>query len=154
VAAACLLLPSIFFTAPEDMLKGSGIAWWLLISAAFIDTFFITVLKMQCNKFGDIDIGSISGMIGYLIRFLQDPVSAIAAFILIFSPFLSFIALSHLQLSRAYPVLAALHLFFVEIFSLLLLHETASGKKAIGLCCLVLSIFLIYSERTKPPSRT
>lgn len=131
------------------MVKKDTPAWLLLLASAVIDTFLVTIVKMQFNKFGDVDIRSVSGVIDSLLKFLQNPSAAIPIIILCLSPIIAFIALSRLQLSRVYPVLAALHLFFVEMFSFFLLDEPVSGKKAIGLCCLVFSIFLISSETRK-----
>lgn len=131
------------------MVKRAPPTWLLLLASAVLDTLLVTIVKMQFNQFGDFDIRSVGSVMDSLLKFMQNPFAAIPTIALFFSPIIAFIALSRLQLSRVYPVLAALHLFFVETFSFFLLDEPVSGRKAIGLCCLVFSIFLVYSEDRK-----
>jgi multidrug transporter EmrE-like cation transporter len=131
------------------MVNKETFAWLMLIAAGLVDTVSMTILKVQFNYFGEINISSASAVIDYSMRFFQSPYVLASVAVITFSPLLNLIALSRLQLSRAYPVLAALHLFLIQSFSILLLQEPFSVKKAIGLCLLLLSIFIVYSEKVE-----
>ena len=138
--------------ATDKAAKRDTSAWLLLAGAGFIDALIITVVKMRFNDLGAIDFSEIAHILDYVLKVIESPFATFAIFAFIFfSPVLSFVALSRLHLSQAYPVLAALHLLFVEMFSQLLLHEPVSAKKATALSCLLLSIFLVYSDSGSVP---
>lgn len=133
----------------ENNFKSLRSAWGLLMVSAIIETLAITIIKVRFNSIGEIDFSTFPLFADYLRRFFQWLPAGIAIGTLMVSPLLPFIALSRLQLNIAYPVLAALHLFFVEIYSHLLLHEPAGIKKALGLCCILVSLFFFYSDQKK-----
>ena len=106
-----------------DKIVKRKILWGLLIASAFIESLTITIIKRQFNILGKVDLSALSDIFEYSKKLLEPPIVLVAASILIFSPLLPFIVISRMQISLAYPVLVALHLFFITIFSHLLLPQ-------------------------------
>lgn len=121
-------------------------AWTLLVAGAALDTISITIIKAHFNIIGEINTGSIQALAGYALKFSEFPIAVIAVILLTISPILPFIAISRIQLSLGYPVLAALHLLFVQISGYLLLHEPIEANKAGGVICILISIYFFHKD--------
>jgi multidrug transporter EmrE-like cation transporter len=123
------------------------IVWGLLFTAGLIDTLSVLVIKIRLNSLKEIDFNTIGEFFDFCIRFFESPYAVFAVIMLLSSPLLSFIALSRIQISTAYPVLAGFHLFLIESFSHIVLREQPSMNKILGVCCIFVSLFLFYKDR-------
>ena len=123
------------------------LSWGLIILSAFFDSYAAYVVKKEFNSLGEFDYSSVKNFLSYIYKFIQSPwlLSALIAFVL--APALWFVALNKIELTIGYPLLVGFHLVFILLFGFYLLDESMSIYKIIGCALLMVSIFLIGSNK-------
>lgn len=117
------------------------IGWFLIMVAAFCETYAALVVKLRFNTLGDINFNSVDLFIDYMTHFFQSPLLITGGIAFMLAPAAWFIALNRIQLSVGYPVLVALHLVFVTIFGVAVLGEAFSLNKVIGFLFVMVSLY-------------
>ena len=125
-------------------MKEFMLSWGFIVISSVMDAYAATVVKMRFNELGKMDLSSPKVFINYILNFLNSPLVIIAVIAFLVAPFLWFIALNRVQLSIGYPVIQALHLLFVLIFSIWFVHEEINTNKIIGVICIGLSLYFFY----------
>ena len=122
------------------------LSYGILFVAAFADSFALFAIKRKFNELGDINLSSFSGFISYMLNFLQSPIMIVAILVYAIAPILSFYAFSKLDLSIGYPLLVALHIFFIIILSGLYLSESITVYKIISGILIIIAVILLYKK--------
>ena len=120
----------------------------MIVVAAFGETYAALMVKLRFNILGDIEFDSIDLFLKYFGKFIQSPLLISGGIAFVVAPAAWFLALNRIQLSVGYPVLVALHLFFVIIFGVTLLGEDLNLNKAIGFLFVLISLYF-FKDNSK-----
>lgn len=127
-----------------EILKSFNPSWYLVFAAALFESYAAFVVKSRFNELGKINYSSFGSVVEYLIPFVKSPLLLSAVMFYVLAPAMWFWALSRLDLSSAYPILVAAHLFFVLLFGVCFLGEGLTPNKMFGTLLLVVSIYFFY----------
>ena len=119
-------------------------SWALLMFAALLDSYASFIFKMKFNELGHFDFSSSQKLLNYIAQLVKSPILLTAVGTFCLAPFLWFVALNRIDLSVGYPALVGFHLIFIMAFGVLLLGETFTVQKMIGLILVILSFYFLY----------
>ncbi|OFY71339.1 MAG: hypothetical protein A3G23_04060 [Bacteroidetes bacterium RIFCSPLOWO2_12_FULL_37_12] len=121
--------------------------WGLVILSGILDSSAIILIKKSLNRFGKIPLESVGLTFDYLIDFLKSPISLAGILFYLCSPFIWFLALSRLEVSKAYPVLVSIHLVLSFLLAVMFLDEKLTLIKMIALFMILTGAILLINKQ-------
>jgi len=128
------------------MMKIMFINYGLIFLSALADSFAAYAIKSQFNKLGVIEMKTFGGVISYLFTMLKSPILVFAIIAYAAAPALWFFALNRIELTIAYPLVVAFHMFFIVIFGVYLLDEAFTWNKIVSVALVTAAVLVLYVD--------
>jgi multidrug transporter EmrE-like cation transporter len=118
-------------------------SWGLLILSVFFNVYGIFVIKLKLNQYGIIRLDSWKHFIEYFLVLIRSPLVISGVILFFLAPFLFAIALSRMEIVVAYPAQLGLNFVFLVVLALLILGESLTVHKTIGMVLVLAGIYFL-----------
>jgi multidrug transporter EmrE-like cation transporter len=114
--------------------------WGIALISALLNAYGTLIIKYALNQLGDSKFDNFSMGLDYAMNFLKSPLALSGVLALIISAVLMIVSYSQMDVTIAFPAIMGLNFMLIGIFGFLLLNETFSIYKIIGILLVMISI--------------
>lgn len=126
-----------------NLLKLYFLSWGMLILSVLFNALGVFVIKWRMNQVGAFQYESFLSTLSYFFLLIKPPIVFFSIVLFFIAPFLFAIALSHMEITIAYPVQISLNFLILLLLAVIFLGEKLTLMKGLGIFLILIGIIIL-----------